>query len=747
MPLAPGTRLGPYEITAPIGKGGMGEVYRARDTKLNRDVAIKVLPDAFATDADRMKRFEREAQVLASLNHPNIAAIYGLENNALILELVEGLSLAERLGQGPLPLEEAIPIARQVAEELEAAHEKGIIHRDLKPANVMLSGAGDVKILDFGLGKALENEATSDSESSHSPTLTRAATEAGVLLGTASYMSPEQARGKTVDKRADIWAFGCVLFELLSGQKACHGDTIADTLAAVLKDEPDWSRLPATTPSQLQHLLRRLLTKNARDRLRDIGEARIALAATGADEDNETGARPLVSSKAVFALALLAATVVAFGVFRLAPPQPEAPLLKFEIPVDDLETDFGAAPQLSPDGSSVAYVAAGRLWIRRFDELTPREIRDTSGVHEVFWSPDGAWLAYEVNGKLWKSPLTGGEASLVCDIPGQGRILGGVWTTGDDIKMAVWRGGLYRVSARGGSPEVLFDIDPETEVDFHSPSLLSDERSVLVAAHRKDGALRLVVLAEDGNKKVLETPVHSPDVTYAPSGHLLYSGETGVSAMPFSLENLDRIGEPFSLASQGSQPRASANGTLLYVRDTGDAGKNQLTWVDRAGAVVSHVGEPLTGLQHPTLSPDGRAVAAWASVDDNYDIWTFDVARGVSIRMTTDASPQGHPFWSPSGDQILYTDRFRSGEGGSIHSIDSNGAGEKRQWVPDGQNADLSRDGRFIAYVKDERGNKDLWFVPLEGNEALTPLPFVQSPTHESHPVISPEGNYLVRIG
>ena len=424
-----GTRVGPYEIVALVGSGGMGEVYRARDAKLGRDVALKVLPEAFARDAERMARFQREAKVLASLNHPNIATIHGLEDSgathALVMELVEGPTLADRIRTGPIPIDEALRIAKQICEALEYAHERGIVHRDLKPANVKVTNDDAVKVLDFGLAKALEADASSI-DIANSPTVSRMATQAGVLLGTAAYMSPEQAKGKAVDRRADIWAFGCVLYEILTGQMAFRGESVTDTLAAVIKEEPDWSQLPAATPVRVRVLLQRCLQKDPKQRLRDIGDARISLdeVLAGAPEPAPAGATripaPLWRRALPWVVAAILAAALAFVHFREKPSAP-ADLVRFEIPVPEkVALAASGAFALSPDGRQLAFFAAGpdgvqRIWIRALDSLEARPLPDSESPQTppFFWSSDSRYIAFDAGGKLKKIDISGGPAQTL----------------------------------------------------------------------------------------------------------------------------------------------------------------------------------------------------------------------------------------------------------------------------------------------------------------------------------------------
>jgi len=432
MPLPAGTKLGPYEIVAPLGAGGMGEVYRARDTKLGRDVALKVLPAAFATDPERMARFRREAQVLASLNHPHIGAIYGFEDSgnthALVMELIEGPTLADRITRGPIPLDEALPLAREIAEALEAAHERGIVHRDLKPANIKITPDGNVKVLDFGLAKAVEGDAFS-SDIQNSPTISRMATQAGIILGTAAYMSPEQARGKSVDRRTDIWAFGCVLFEMLTGKRAFEGETVSDTLAAVIRAEPEWSLLPTNTPQRIRNLLLRCLKKDPKQRLQSIGEARITIddEISGVAQDSSAfpasaaqiparawqRAMPWAALAAALAIALAASLFFLWRNTRSEPPA----VVKSTIMLPDTQQLPGSNPEvaLSPDGTMLAFVSHGsdgktHLWLRRMNSTSAQPLEGTEGADAPFWSPDSRYIGFFANGRLQKIPGIGGTA-------------------------------------------------------------------------------------------------------------------------------------------------------------------------------------------------------------------------------------------------------------------------------------------------------------------------------------------------
>ena len=498
MILTNGTRLGPYEIIAPLGAGGMGEVYRARDTKLNRDVAIKVLPEMFAADADRLARFEREAQVLASLNHPNIAHLYGLEDHgatrALVMELVEGPTLADRIAAGPVVLADALPIARQIAEALEAAHEKGIIHRDLKPANVKVRDDGTVKVLDFGLAKALDPSAGSNTGEMNSPTMTAWATQMGLLIGTAAYMSPEQARGKAVDRRADIWAFGVVLYEMLSGDRAFKGEDISDTLAAVLRQEIMLSALPATTPLRLKRLIERCLERDPKQRLRDIGEARIEIArieAGGADmmETSAAASAAAVAAprwKRALPWALAGVTTVALVAALLlrAPgraPSNESRPMRFTIPAPE-KSSFAGSMALSPDGRKLVFVATSggtaSLWLRSLDSPSPQSLPGTESAASPFWSPDSRWIAFFAQGKLKKIESSDGLAKTLCDAADS---RGGTWNRDDLILFSPSSSdGLYCVSADEGAVTKVTKLDSSANESSHRwPCFLPDGRHFL----------------------------------------------------------------------------------------------------------------------------------------------------------------------------------------------------------------------------------------------------------------------------
>src|ERR1043166_4066766 len=493
MTLAAGTKLGRYEIRSKIGEGGMGEVYRARDEKLNRDVAIKILTEAFAQDSDRLARLKREAQVLASLNHPNIASIYGLEEAnrfmALAMELVEGPTLADRLATGLIPIDETLAIARQIAAALEAAHERGIVHRDIKPANIKVNHDDAVKVLDFGLAKVFVDEAP-DTDLSHSPTLIRG-TQAGMILGTAAYMSPEQAKGKVVDKRSDVWAFGCVLFEMLTGKQSFSGETLTDILASVVRAEPDWDLLPASTPEAIRRLLRRCLTKDPKQRLRDIGEARITIESFQSGKSEEIAEttirnkpRPLKSTLLWTAGIALAFILGASGMWLLRSVSSEMPLRKTELQIPGLDLSIYYGYSISPNAKSIAYVGNNRLWIRDLDRLEPHEVPNTDNASHPFWSPDSAYVGYVIGKKMWKVSSAGAGSTAITDLPDLLTGAGAAsWRASGTIVFTTGSGGLFQVPAQGGDPTPLLNVAAD-EADFHDASVLPDGRGVLFAVHR-----------------------------------------------------------------------------------------------------------------------------------------------------------------------------------------------------------------------------------------------------------------------
>jgi serine/threonine protein kinase/Tol biopolymer transport system component len=770
--LNPGTKLGTYEIAAAIGAGGMGEVYQAHDTKLGRDVAIKVLPEAFAHDPERLSRFQREAKMLASLNHPNIAAIYGLEEDAgrnyLVMELVPGETLRERSArEGALPLEEALGIAKQMAEALEAAHEKSIIHRDLKPANVKVTPEGKVKVLDFGLAKAFAGEAV-DEEIDNSPTLSRAATLQGVILGTAAYMSPEQARGKTVDKRTDLWAFGCVLYELLTGQQAFPGETTTEILAAVLKSEPHWQALPAATPQKISDLLRRCLQKDLNKRARDAGDLRIeieeALAApAGVGTPNiapATGIRALGRRALILSVGalLLVAAIASLATWNLKPsPSPQAvtrTVINLPPGQQLAGLESGPAVALSPDGTHLAYVArqggTQQLYLRAMDSLEARPIPGTVGAVNPFFSPDGQWLGFFAGQKLKKVSVNGGAALTLANASYPG---GASWGNQGMIAFAPANVSvLQQVSDAGGVSQPLTRFE-KADVSHRWPEFLPDGKAVLFAAGNNGtdftNAQVAVQAVGSGERRNLVQRGTNPN--YAPSGHLVYAQGGILMAVPFDPQRLTATGAAVPVAedvlqstfSGVSQYSFSATGSLVYVSGGVQSAQNKLVWVSRNGAE-----QPLAAPAHaylfPRLSPEGRRVAVGIAEQDT-QTWLYDLSRETLTRFTFVGSANQNANWTPDGKRLAFNSnkegpqnpfwQLADGSGGLERLITSEYANVPMSWSPDGQ---------LLAFLEvNPTTGLDIWVLRLSDRKAQ---PFLRTPFNESAPRFSPDGRWLAYI-
>ncbi len=751
MPLTPGTHIGSYEVIAPLGAGGMGEVYRATDSRLKRAVALKVLPDEVARDPERLARFEREAHVLASLNHPHIGSIYGIEESGrtrcLVLELVEGQTLAGRIDSGALTVGEALHIALQIAEGLEAAHEKGIVHRDLKPANVMITPEGTVKVLDFGLAKALEADPASGSvDVSMSPTITAAATRLGVILGTAGYMSPEQAKGRSVDRRSDIWAFGVILFEMLTGTRMFTGETVSDTLAGVLRAEVEWGSLPPGLSVSVRRLLQRCLERDPRIRLRDIGEARIMLGDVLAGRTIEqpsaspaasrSGWSPLVAS----AVAVVAAALAAFAAWSFK-PVPEPPLRKFQLSVPALAS--GPAYAISPDGRSAAYVSKDRLWIRRLDKLEAREISGTEGAGDPFWSPDSQWIGYFAESRMRKVAVAGGESSVISKLPDSvSRGVGASWAPDGTVVFSTGSSPLYEVPARGGDPHKILEADAALGDDhFHEPSWLPGKRGVIFTVHRKDAGTDTLALVDGGGgARKLLLRLEKQEIwhaVYSPTGHILFRRQPdneGIWALPFSLSKLEPTGDAFLVVPGGNMPSVSDDGTLVCILG-GSSGMQQLAWVDRKGEVQELVGQPQPDMLFVSLSPDAHHVAVQSHEGDNWDVWVHDVTRGTKTRLTFETGMDGIPAWSPGGDRIAYMQQDKI----MIKAADGAGMPES---VGDGATPVFSPDGKYLVYAVQSNETKgDIWVRPI-GKDG-TPSALIQTKAGEWAPRVSPDGRFI----
>jgi len=766
--LSPGSKLGPYEIVAPLGAGGMGEVYRARDTRLARDVAIKALPEAFARDPERLARFEREAKLLASLNHPNVAGIYGLEvaedHRYLVLELVEGESLAERLSRGLLPVDEAIDVCRQVAAGVEAAHEAGVVHRDLKPGNVMLRPDGTVKVLDFGLAKggAAGGTASSDPSLAASPTVTYATTTAGMILGTAAYMSPEQARGRAVDKRSDVWSFGCVLYECLTAHQAFHGETVSDLIASILKTEVDLRALPAAAPLRLRELLARCLCKEPRDRLRDIGEARVALASIRVGEDalltaaTAPGGRrvPLWAAvSAAFALVALAVVMTLQAGAKRAP----AAMRTLDLVADGIEMDWFFTPQLSPDGRWIAYVARNRVWLRDLELLDARAVADVEGITSLCWSQDSGTLVFGSRKKLWRVPTDTSTPMLICDVPGTGDVIGATCSHAGVVAFSVWRGGIYQVPLTGGAPKVLFANDPAAVIDFHDPFWLSNG-DLLYVVHWKDradstGQRRPILAVFDGTKQLIVPGGFSvgsgmPRVTA--TGKLLYvrhDANPGIWVVSYDVERRRVSGEPRLVAAGAASISVSQRGSLLYMEGGDQEDFHQMVWTDRSGKVVEEIGTPHPGLWDPTLSPDGQRVAFSATKGGNEDIWVRDLVRGIDTRITFAEARETFPQWINSS-RLTYVELAENQS--RILAVNADGSGGQSVVAPAlgtwRQDAHFAPGGESAVRVVYEDGHKRLRIATVLPDGTLgppSPLLRFQPEPEIDNARVSPDGRLL----
>jgi eukaryotic-like serine/threonine-protein kinase len=758
--LAAGHALGPYTILGLLGAGGMGEVYRARDSQLGREVAIKMLPAAFLGDPDRLARFERESRVLASLNHPNIAAIYAVEpidaGRALVLELVEGPTLAERLARGPVPLDEALRISTQIADALEAAHEKGIVHRDLKPANIKLRPDGPVKVLDFGLAKAVATDASSP-DLTKSPTVSAGGTGDRVI-GTPAYMSPEQARGQAVDKRTDIWAFGCVLFEMLTGRPAFAGPTITDTLAAVIEREPDWALLAVATPASLQRLLRRCLEKDPKRRLRDIGDARLDIQ----EAFDQPDVRPQHVSRSklpVRTWAPIAATLlVVAGIGSLWLDRrglSDTRVIRSSIiPPANLANLPPQRLALSPDGRRLAVTApdaTGRtvLWVRSLDGAAAQPLVGTDGAMTPFWSPDGRTIAFftSADGKLKRVDASGGAVLTVTDsLP-----IGGTWNSDGVILLVQEPGTLSRVSASDGTarPVVRMGVG----MSIGSPWFLPDGRHFLYDVGTGGNKVVGVYVGSLDSTERTRLLDEGANAQYA-AGQLLFTRGDTLLAQPFDLARLTLTGEAVPLA-EGVQTYASnlgafsvsQNGILLFQNARSE--ESRLAWYNRAGQQTATVGERINSTwgSETALSPDSRSAVVVVSEDGRSanDLWVFDTREGLRNRLTFDPAREHMPVWSADGRTVAFG---RQGKAGfDVFRKAANGSGAEELLLSDGSQdfpESWSPDGRFLTYdVGDPPppNRRDLWVLPLEGDRK--PFPLMRTPFAEMQSQFSPDGRWI----
>lgn len=774
-----GRTLGHYRVVEKIGAGGMGVVYRATDERLDRDVAIKVMPEQVAQDQERLDRFGREAKLLASLSHQNIATLFGLEEHDgesfLVMELAEGETLASRISKGSIPIEEALNVACQIAEGLEAAHENGIIHRDLKPANVMVSPDGEVKVLDFGLAKVWQLE-ESDADLTHSPTLTGPMTVAGVLIGTPAYMSPEQARGKTADKRADIWAFGMVLFEMLTGARLFDGETTSDILAAVLQVEPDWSALPAETPSPIGRLLRRCLNRDPRERLHDIADARLEIeeaitrpdwASTDQVERPEPTLREKVGAAwPILLAAIFAGALLVSGAWWLSPNRVGADRRPTRLalalpPGVTIHADSSTKLAISPDGRWLVFSAyegeTRRLFKRSLERFDATPIPGTEGGHHPFFSPDGRWVGFFAAHKLKKVPLDGGSPQILADALNP---FGAAWGRDGTIVFSPKDArGLWRVPAKGGAPEKIASLQHEQgDWDLNWPEFLPDGKAVLFTAFKgmtADTANICVLDLESRTRKTLiENASHA---SYVPTGHLIFGREGAVHVAPFDVGRCEVTGPsipvPESIFYESEfgvlHLAFSAGGTLVYLPGGGTP-RLQLVSVDLAGTEKPLV-DARRGFMYPRFSADGERLAATISEPGDTNVWVIDLATGAQTRLTQEGT-NNFPFWTPDGERVTYSS-IRGGK----ETIDwkrADGHGESELLVSPEESGGIigfgswSPDGEKLVYTrflpsKPENLN-DIWITARDGVQA--PRLLIATGASEFGPAISPDGRWLAYV-
>lgn len=770
--LASGTRLGPYVISAPIGAGGMGEVYRATDTNLARQVAIKILPDAFASDPERLARFEREARTLATLNHRNIAQIYGFEKSdgirMLVMELVDGPTLAERIAQAPIPVHETLAIAKQIAEALEAAHENGIIHRDLKPANIKVRDDGTVKVLDFGLAKALDPVSVPASATASPTTSPASMTEVGVLLGTAAYMAPEQARGRPVDRRADIWAFGCVLYEMLTGRAAFAGDTFSDTIAAVLDRELDWKTLPGSTPHKVRDLLRRCLHKDPTRRLHDIADARIEIDEVFAASIAEAAAstvspmivQPTLEGRRVVAFAALilgavslAGTAVWFGARSLSEP---APVTRFVITSRTgapLAPGPGRDVAITRDGTRLIYIGAKgtALFVRAFDQVDPTPLTGLGTPQQPFISPDGQWIGF-ADGvtALKKVPLSGGPAVTIGRLDAFPR--GATWGPDDTIVFATTNGttGLQRISAAGGTPTVLTRPNRAAgELDHVWPEFLPDGDAVFFTITSTTGGLDTASVAVLDLRTGAQTILlrGGSHAQYVATGHLLYGAGSTLRAVPFDRGRRAITGTAVPVVRQVDVTGAGAlqaavadDGTLVYQLGFAGVGRT-LVWVDREGQETP-IATPPRVYNYPRVSPDGTRIALWSN-DEDSDLWIWDLVRATLTRVTSDPVLDNYPVWTPDSRRLVFSSDRAGARNLFTQAADGTGEAERLTESRNRQDAtSILPDGSGVLFSElVPATNFDVMLLPLATTGKASAL--VQTPAAERNGEVSPDGRWL----
>jgi serine/threonine protein kinase len=757
-----GREVGHYRILAPLGSGGMGEVYRAHDSKLNRQVALKVLPDLFSRDPDRLARFKREAHVLATLNHPNIAAIHGFEDSgevrALVLELVEGPTLADRIARGRIPLEEALPIARQTAEALEAAHERGIVHRDLKPANVKVRSDGVVKVLDFGLAKALDVE--SSGNLSQPPTVPGpVVTDDGIIIGTPAYMAPEQARGKPADKGTDLWAFGCVLYEMLTGRRPFGGEHTSETLAAVIKDDPDWRALTEETPASIRRLLRRCLAKDPKRRLPDAAVARIEIDEAFAEPPSDTSSAQTTSRRKerfawAVALLLVTASAIAAVMYGRRAEDP-ANEVRFDIPTPPTTDSMSLA--ISPNGQKIVFVATSegqnKLWLRPLGSATAKPLAGTDGAVAPFWSPDSRSIAFftSTDNRIKHLDIDGGSMRVLGTFP---LATGGTWNRDGTILFSTLAGPtpIFRISDKGGQATRATQLRaPE---DTHQlPRFLPDGRHFLY--HSPSLTPPAVFLGDlDGSesRRLLEADTAA---VWIPSGYLLFGRDGALYAQAFDPDTLVLSGNQFRVVEQVETASwlaalsVSATGTLVY--RAGSPGQRPapsvffqrpLVWFDRSGNEIAKVGDPAPGFR-PSLSVDGRRVAVSRSANQlgPPDIWLIGVDRGDLNKVTDNGAINLDPIWSPDGKEIVFSSSMKDVFNLYRKRLDGRKEDLLLATPEPKMPSDWSRDGFLLYQTGDPKTGTDVWALPL--NRDLKHFPVVQTPYEERDAQFSPDGRWI----
>jgi eukaryotic-like serine/threonine-protein kinase len=782
LALTRGSRLGVYEVTAQIGEGGMGQVYRATDTTLGRQVAIKILPDAVAANPERLARFERESKTLASLNHPHIAAIYAVEKSAgmhaLVMELVEGEDLSQRIARGAIPIAEALPIAKQIAEALEAAHDQGIIHRDLKPANIKVREDGTVKVLDFGLAKTMEPVGAMSSSQSMSPTITTPAmTQAGMILGTAAYMAPEQAKGRGVDKRADVWGFGAVLYEMLTARRCFQGDDVSDTFAAILRAEPDWTALPPETPPAIRRLLRRTLEKDVRARLSDMAMVRVELRDAETEPRGDAPVASVVAPPrpsalhrvAPYAAVIATALVTGLAVWRVRQPaDAPRPLARFSIDLPEqmqLSSTGRDTVAISPDGTRMVYVANQRLYVRQLDQLEATPIAGTEAggangsARAPFFSPDGQWIAFWQQRQLRKVAVSGGAPVAICDAP----VIpfGASWGTDGEILVGAGPGGVLRVAGTGGTAAAL--VSPKDSERTSSPQMLPGDKWVLFVSHPATATTEqgqaVVQSRATGERRVLIDGVR--DVRYVQSGHLVYGRGNALLAQAFDPARLTLSGGPVPVLDGVSNAAditpamhvaVSSTGTLLYVpgSSTNATPLTKLVLVARNGTRSGLA--DITGMTwFPRFSPDGSRVAYGVSggtgLNDASDLWVLDVTRGARTRVTFTGNNRFYPIWTRDGARLVFADG--SGATNRLLSTLADGSGGIQTLLDVGPRrfpTSWSSDGRVLAlYTTGKTETRDLLMLHVDGDKPTT-TPFVETPFEERGAIFSPDGRWVAYV-